>query len=189
MIINRNQAELLSLFLTNPEKEYYLNEIGRILNKKPGVFQRTINKMASEGVLLSEFRANARYFKANTEYPFFDELKSIVNKTAGMPIRIKGLIDKIKEVDFAFIYGSFAKGMENGLSDIDVLIIGKPDEGLLAAEFDRLERSLQREINYKIYSPADYENGIRQGNPFLNEVMSGRIIMLTGREDELRKIH
>ena len=47
-VLTKNKANLLKLFLTNPEKSFYMQEIGRILSKKPGVFQRTLNNMVDE---------------------------------------------------------------------------------------------------------------------------------------------
>lgn len=78
--LTKNKTQLLKLFYGHPDNSYYMQEIGRILGKKPGVFQRTLNKMEEQGVLISEFRANARYFRVNKDYPIYKELKSIVFK-------------------------------------------------------------------------------------------------------------
>lgn len=82
-MITKNKAKLLRLFYADPSRAFYMQEIGRALGKKPGVFQRTLNKMEEEGILSSEYKANARYFKANTKYPIYKELKSIISKTSG----------------------------------------------------------------------------------------------------------
>lgn len=82
--LSKNSAKLLKLFYSYPEQSFYLHEIGRILKKKPGVFQRTLNNMEQQGIVASEFKANARYFKTNKEYPFYKELKSIVFKSEGL---------------------------------------------------------------------------------------------------------
>ena len=42
--------------------------IGRILKKQPGVFQRAINALVEEGILESEYRANARFFQLAEKY-------------------------------------------------------------------------------------------------------------------------
>jgi predicted nucleotidyltransferase len=147
--LTKNRAGLLRLFLTNPEQSFYMQQIGRILGKKPGNFQRTINNMVKEGVLTSEYKANARYFKANKNYSLYTELKSIVFKTVGVAGSLKGLLEKIGNINFSFIYGSYAKAEESYLSDIDLAIIGKPDEDRLIKELDRFETVLKREINYR----------------------------------------
>jgi predicted nucleotidyltransferase len=186
--LTKNKAELLRLFLTNPDQSFYMQEVGRILNKKPGVFQRTINNMENEGILKSEFKANARYFTANKEYPLYKELKSIVFKTIGITGSIKTALGKSGTIDYAFMYGSYARGTENRLSDIDMAIIGRCDENVLIKELDRLEERLKREINYKLYSINDFKKEVRQKEPFLLEILSEKKIMLIGDENELRKI-
>jgi hypothetical protein len=72
-VLTKNKAELPKLFFTNPEKSFYMQEIGRILGRKPGVFQRTLNNMVAEGILKSEYKANARYFGINRQYPLYKE--------------------------------------------------------------------------------------------------------------------
>ena len=60
-ILSKNKADLLGLFFTNPENSFYIQEIGRILGKNPGTFQRTLNNLISEGILTSEYRGNLRF--------------------------------------------------------------------------------------------------------------------------------
>jgi len=186
--LTKNRAALLQLFFTNPQRSFYIQEIGRILNKKPGVFQRTLNYMEKEGILLSEYRANARYFRANKAYPLFKELKSIVMKTVGVIGGITAVLEKVGGVSYAFIYGSYARANENSLSDIDLIVIGKPDEDKLLEELDRLEEQLQREINYKLFSLPDFTRDIAHKSPFLLEILKDKKIMIMGDEGELRKI-
>jgi len=186
--LTKNRAELLKLFLTNPDRAFYMQEIGRVLGKKPGIFQRTLNNMVLEGILESEYKANARYFKVNKNYPLYKELKSIVFKTVGVSGSLKDVLEKIGNVELAFIYGSFAKAKENYISDIDLVIIGKPDEDKLIKELDKLEEKLQREINYKLYTLEEFKKEVEEKEPFILEVLRDNKIMLMGDEGELRKV-
>lgn len=186
--LSKNRAELLRLFLTNPDQSFYMQEIGRILGKKPGNFQRVINNMEKEGVLISERKANARYFKANKEYPLYEDMKNIVFKTIGVTGSIKDVLQKIGSIDYAFIYGSYAKASENYLSDIDLIVVGKCDENKLIKNFDRLEDLLKRDINYKFYTLSDLKKEIKQKEPFLLNILKDKKIMLIGDENDLRKI-
>jgi len=186
--LTKNRAELLRLLITNPERSFYMQEIGRILGKKPGVFQRTLNNLVSEGIVESEHKANARYFKANKRYPLYKEIKSIVFKTIGVEASLKAELEQISGIQFAFIYGSYAKGKENYLSDIDLVIIGKPHEDELIKKLDRLEEKLQREINYKFYKLKEFTKEIKEKEPFVLEILKEKKIILIGGDDALRKI-
>jgi predicted nucleotidyltransferase len=185
--LSRNKALLLRLFYTNPDQQFYIQEIGRILTKKPGVFQRTLYELEREGILQSEYKANARYFRANKDYSLYKEYKSIVFKTIGVVGSVKEVLDKSGPIDFSFLYGSFAKSKENDLSDIDLVIIGSPDEKKIIRDFDKLEEHLKREINYKLYSEKNFLDSVRRKDPFLLGILKDRKIMLIGGEDELRK--
>ncbi len=184
----KNRAAILALLLTNPERSFYLQEIGRTIGKKPGVFQRTINRLVQEGILVSEYRANARYFMANKDYPLYRELKSIVFKTVGLIGSIRNALEAMGTVDLAFIYGSYARNSENYLSDIDLVIIGKINEDKLIKKLDRLEDLFKREINFKLYSFKEFRKLVRSKDPFILEILRNNKTMVLGEENDLRKI-
>jgi len=186
--LSKNEALLLRLFYTNPGKEFYIQEIGRILGKKPGVFQRTLYNLERSGILASQYRANARYFRVNEGHPLFEEIKSIIFKTVGVMESLKQVLLEAGSVDFAFIYGSFAKASENPLSDIDLMIVGSPDESAILRRLGELEHSLKREINYRLYSSIDIVRDIQRAEPFLLNILADRKIFLIGEENELRKM-
>jgi predicted nucleotidyltransferase len=186
--LSKNEARLLRLFYTNPDQEFYMQEIGRILGKKPGVFQRTLYGMENKGILRSEYKANARYFRANKDYPLYEEYKSVVLKTIGIVGSLKEVLEKAGPIDFSFLFGSFAKNKESYLSDIDLVVVGAPDENKIIREFEKLEQYLKREINYKLYSLSEFIESVRRKDPFLLGILREPTIMLTGGEHELRKI-
>ncbi|MCX6348163.1 MAG: nucleotidyltransferase domain-containing protein [Candidatus Aureabacteria bacterium] len=182
------QAELLRLFFANPEKSFYLHEIGRVLGRKPGSFQRAINKLADEKILTSEYRANARYFQVNRNHPLNDEITSIVLKTVGAAGSIRDSLRGIPGLAIAIIYGSYARGKENYLSDIDLLLVGTANENAILRALGGLEKRLGREINYKLYTPEEIRGRVRKGDAFFASVREGRKIYLIGDDSELEKI-
>jgi predicted nucleotidyltransferase len=166
-----------------------MREIGRMLGKKPGVFQRTLNNMVIEGILKSEYRANAKYFWVDKQHALYRELKNIVFKTSGVQGSLQNALKELRNIRFAFIYGSFSKGKEHSTSDIDLMIIGECKEPALIKRLDDLEKRLNREINYHLYSVRKFEAEIRKNNAFLKEILKDKKIMVVGEEDELREIY
>ena len=163
-----------------------MHEIGKMLGKKPGVFQRTLNRLAEEGLLRSEYRAHARYFQVNIKYPLYSEIKKIIAKTVGVEGTLRELLGRIKNIKLAVLYGSFAKGKERQNSDIDLLIVGNSGvEDQLMKELPRLEKQLQREVNYKLYSKTEYQQKKSQDDPFLHEVLTDQKIVLKGNPDAI----
>jgi len=183
--LTKNRAALLRLFYTNPDQSYYMQEIGRILGKKPGYFQRTLNKMVDEQILVSEPKANVRYFKANKDYQLYEELKSIVFKTVGVLGSIREIFQNVGGVEYCFIYGSFAKNEQTSMSDVDLVVVGDVDEDIIIKKLDRLEQVLKREINYTL---NEFRRVLRNKEPFVSEIVRDKKTMVIGDEDELRKI-
>ena len=183
----KNQTLILEIFFNHPEKSYYLRELGRLIGKEPGIFQKDINTLVNRGILLSEYQANSRFFRLNEKHPLFRELKTIFFKTLGAKGKLKKALDKIKNIKIAFIFGSFAQSIEDSYSDIDLMIIGNPDEDQFISEISKIEGRLDREINYHIFSLADWKNEIKK-NSFLENILSQSKIFLIGDENGLSEI-
>lgn len=185
----KNQTLILELFFNDPERTYYLREIGRMIAKEPGVFQKDINKLVESGILISRYQANSRFFKLNKNHPLYKELKSIFFKTLGAEGKLREVLVAIENIKIAFIFGSYAKKKEDSFSDIDLMIIGKPDEDLLLPKISRIEGQLDREINYHIFSSDDWKKRIKEKNSFVKSILTGPKIFLIGTENELSRIH
>jgi len=177
------REELLVLYFTNPNKKYYLRELERILSFSVGNVRRELIKLESTGLFLSEKKANLVYYHLNKSYPLFKELKSIIFKTSGAPKMLHTILEKFKGISQAFIYGSFAKGEEREDSDIDLLIIGKVDEDKLVEVISKLERKLQREINYAVYGKEDFNKKKEEGNSFILDILKEKKIFIIGDEE------
>jgi len=179
------REELLVLYFTNPNKKYYLRELERILNFSVGNIRRELIKLESTGLFLSENKGNLVYYYLNQSYPLFEELKSIIFKTSGAPKILQNFLEKFTGISQAFIYGSFAKGEEKEGSDVDLLIIGEVNEDKLIEVISKLERRLQREINYDIYRKEDFKKKKKEGNPFILDILKEKKIFLMGDENGL----
>jgi len=179
------REELLALYFTNPNKKYYLRELERLLNFSVGNIRRELIKLESTGLFLIENKGNLVYYYLNQSYPLFEELKSIIFKTSGAPKMLQNFLEKFSSISQAFIYGSFAKGDEREDSDIDLLIIGEVNEDKLIEAVNRLERKLQREINYAIYEKEDFKKKKEEGNPFILDILKEKKIFLIGDENGL----
>jgi len=181
-LFTKNQAEILALFFAHPGEEYYLSRIGEILDKKPGVFQRGINALERDGLIKSRKRGNQRIFSINKEYVLLKEVRGIVNKTSGVEGVLRETVANIDKIKIALIFGSFAKNTMSADSDIDLLIVaGSPDiEDDIINTLSSVERKLQREINYKIYVLKEFRRKLAAKDPFLEEVVNDKYILLKG---------
>lgn len=173
-------GEILKLFLRDPEKEYYFREIASILKKEPSHYQKYLDTLVNDGILLDKRRGNMRFFRLNKEHQLYEEIKSIVSKTIGLESELKSLIDKLDKVECAFIFGSIAKGTENSNSDVDLMLIGDVNQDSLTSALSLMEGKIAREINYHIYSSLEVHKKMKENNNFLSNIFSSPIIVLKG---------
>jgi predicted nucleotidyltransferase len=170
------------VLISHSEKEYYLSELGGILDKHPGVFLKGINSLEKQGIISSRKEGNQRLFKINRKNPLFEEIKSIVRKTGGAKELLGRLVNEIKDVSIALIYGTYARDVLRADSDIDLLVVAISDkaEDILLDKLGDIEKKLQREINYKIYSKREFAKKRKENDPFIIEILSDKYILLKG---------
>ncbi len=179
------RKELLRLYFSNPEQEYYVRELERMLAFSAANLRRELVKLEQAGLFRSRRVANLVYYGLNKNSPIYSELKSIVFKTIGIEGSLRKIIESTKGIETALIYGSFAAGKETTSSDIDLLVIGKPDEDKFMTAVNRLEKELGREVNYMVYSASEYEKRKDKRDSFMENILKRPKIMLKGTELEL----
>ncbi|MEI8348551.1 MAG: TolC family protein [Candidatus Omnitrophota bacterium] len=115
--LSKNTIKLLKVFYTHPHQQFYIQELGRILKVKPGVFQRILYSLEKEGVLNSDYKANARFFSINKDYRFYNEFKSIVRKAANLAIAV--IILNVLSLGFDNCFGEEKKSETLALSSLN----------------------------------------------------------------------
>jgi predicted nucleotidyltransferase len=183
---SKARTALFQLYFTNPEHSYYLRELERMFDMPVSVLRKELMRLEDEGVFLSEKKGNLLYYRLNRDFPLFEELKNIVRKTIGIEGLLKDAITKIKGVDSAFIYGSFARGKEKTASDVDLCVIGHINEDQLIAKINVIEKSIKREINYALFTPEEFNKKKKNKDAFILDLIDNKKIMLKGKEDVLR---
>lgn len=173
-------GEILKLFFKDSEKEYYFREIAKKVNKEPSYCQKYLDNLVEDKILLDERRGNMRFFRLNKEHSLYQEIKSIISKTIGLENELKILVDKLDNIECAFIFGSIAKGTENSNSDIDLMLIGNINQDDLTNAISLMEGKIAREINYHIYSSQEIVKKIKEKDGFISNIFLSPIIKLKG---------
>jgi len=186
LFASKLRVKLLDVFLKTPAASFYVRELSRKIKEDATNISRELRNLEAAGLLISEIRGNQKYYSVSEGFFLYPELKAMIFKTTGAQGLLKRALQELKGIESAFIYGSYATGKEAAHSDIDVLIVGKPNLRELGTKMDHLEEQLSREVNYICYERSEFEDRRKRGDSFLAEVLAERKIMLVGSEDELR---
>ena len=186
LFTSKTRIRILELLIFNPDREFHLREISRKIKITPIYVRRELQNLKELNLVLESKKGNLSLFRINRNSPIFAELKNIFIKTEYFGELIKKSLKKLK-IDFAFIFGSFAKGIESKDSDIDLFVVGDVKEDELLNIIQKIENKTGREINYLLWKKSLFMKRAKKHH-LLNEIAENPVIMLVGDEDELRKI-
>jgi predicted nucleotidyltransferase/predicted transcriptional regulator with HTH domain len=187
-IIGRSEIrkKIILLFVYNQRKEFYLSEIARRVNTSAGTAQRELNRLLSLDFITFSKRGNLNFYKLNEAYSLLREIEAVVRKTIGIEVELGNGLSKVKGIRFAFLFGSYAKGDLRSDSDIDLFIVGTPDEDDVYRAVQKVEDSVGREINYHLADEKEFIEKSKTSS-FYREILT-KPLMLVGKEDELREL-
>ena len=181
---SRLRQKLLSYFFTNTSSHLYVREIAVVLHEDAGNLSKELKRLESIGVFASSMKGKQKYFSLNNKHPLYKELKSIIFKTVGVEGALKEITNNVEGIALSFVYGSFAKDRQNSSSDIDLLIVGNPEEDSLMKKIESLEKKLLREINYNIYQKREFSDKIKKKDSFIMNIIKRPKIILRGSISE-----
>ena len=183
---SRIRRKIILLFVYNQEKEFYLSEIARQVKTSAGTAQRELNRLRRMDFISFKKRGNLSLYRLNQAFSLLGEIEAIIRKTVGIEVMLGDELQKVKGVSFAFIFGSYAKGRLRSDSDIDLYVVGRPDEDDVYRAVRSVEDTVGREINYHIASEDEFARKARTDS-FVKDVIINPVMVL-GEEDGLREL-
>ena len=189
VLFGKTKKAILALLFIHAEEAFYLRQIVRNLGLGQGAAQRELSNLSEAGLIVREVKGNQVHYQANRKSPIFEELKSLMVKTAGVAEVLKGALSELREkISLAFIYGSMATGTHRNTSDVDLMIIGQITFKEAVAALRPVQEKLGREVNPSVYSPQEFEKKLAEGHHFLKSVSTSPKIFLIGEDRELTKL-
>jgi predicted nucleotidyltransferase len=175
---NKKTQSILAFFFLNPDQKLYLKELSNQLDLDNGNLSRYLSSLVAEGVLTAKEEGRQKYFSLNSAYPVLPELKKMMAPEIKPEYLLKEIFSKIKGLNKAYLFGSYASGEFNSKSDLDILLIGSHNPIDVRRELVPLQKRLGREINAIDYTEQEYKKKITEKDDFLARVLSEKKIIL-----------
>lgn len=186
---SRTIVKLLGLFLMNPERSYYQQELVRQTGAPLRPVQLAVAKLTSANLVRARREGKQVYYQAVPENPIFGDLRAVFEKTFALA---DVLLDALKPVasgiEVAFVYGSSASAEQKATSDVDLLIVGAAGRRDVAAALAVSEARLGREINLSLYDAQRFSAARVAGDPFLLDVLAKPKVWVVGDDAELERL-
>ncbi len=165
LFTSNTRVKLLKLFLLNPEEEYFVRELTRVLDEQINSIRRELDNLKKMGLLKSRTKNRRKFYSINSNFVLFRELRNIVIKAELSSDNLIKNISKMGEVDFLLISGMFLK--KNG--PVDLLIVGDVNKEELEGFLDKLET--EEAIKFSILPKKDFIYRVKCRDHFILDLI------------------
>ncbi len=153
LIASKTRVKLLMRFFFNPEARSYLRELAKEFNVSTNAVREELNQLKKTDLLKSEKNGRQVFYKANTSHALFPELKSMVSKVMGIDQVIDSIIQRLGNLESAYLIDDYAEGKDTGI--IDIILVGDIDHYHLNDLSRKTERYIKRKIRSLVLSQAE----------------------------------
>ncbi|MHB0976507.1 MAG: nucleotidyltransferase domain-containing protein [Candidatus Aquicultorales bacterium] len=186
---SRIRVEILGRTLLHPERAHHVRELERLIG--PGSYRtvwKELKNLETLGVLVSQRAGRTIQYRANTGSSLTLILTELFQKNWAVADLVAEALAHVDGIKVGFVYGSFASGKLTSKSDLDLIIIGNPNLDLLDEGLADVEQKLEREVSFRAFTPEAWQETLKEGSPFIREVLDGLKLFLIGNENELAKL-
>jgi len=155
LITSKTRIKLLLKFFLNPETETYLRELAKEMGESTNGIRIELDRFTAAKLLNKRDNGKTKVYRANTTHSFFPEIHSAVKKYIGIDSIINEVLAKIGNLEYAYIVGDYARGLDSGI--IDVVIIGNIDQNYLHHLIGIADDIIKRKIRSLVLSREEFE--------------------------------
>ncbi|MEK6827200.1 MAG: nucleotidyltransferase domain-containing protein [Nanoarchaeota archaeon] len=163
--------KIKELFIQNPEKEYYVREISRLVGKSPTTISKKLKELTKKKFLIFRNELNHSLYKSNNEHEEYKQEKIFYNLNR---LKESGLVNfLIKEYNYPeaiILFGSFAKGEDNKNSDVDLAVISPSEKKI---NLEKFKTKLRKDIQLFVLSEKEIINMKTKNKELLNNLLNG----------------
>jgi predicted transcriptional regulator len=189
---SKTRVKLLSLFLNNPGRPFYVREITRKIDEQINSVRRELANLLSIGIISSEGSNNRLYYEVDTKYDYYEQLRNIfTTMTVSSEDKIMTetreedqIAKKLKttgSIQFAFLTGSFVR---DSRVSVDMFIVGDVNKTRVAKLVSDIEKEMNRELNYTVMTPDDYSYRLALNDRFVVNLLEAKKIVIVDSQRE-----
>jgi DNA-binding transcriptional ArsR family regulator len=154
VIPSRTRVDILVKLFLNPGLKAYLRQLASEFNISTNAVRTELNHLTDHKILISERSGRSVYYQANTHHPLFPELFSMVRKITGIDELVRSVVDRLGNLEAAYLVGDYARGVDTGI--IDVVLVGDIDKIQLDDFALKTEAYIQRKIRSLVLTKEEF---------------------------------
>lgn len=182
--ITSYEIAILSLYRNDFAKTLHVRAMAKLLGTTHVTLLPHLKRLETSKILTSrkvwrnkEYRINFNNFVTKEYLIVTEKLKTIFYLEKNfLSKKISEQLLNLNIPGSFVLFGSYAKNYATEASDIDLFHLGKLSESQIE-EVKKIGKIYGKEINVKISSIENFEDGLRTGDTLIKEVIGGHIIL------------
>jgi len=163
LIKSKTRLKLVLKFFLNPDNEAYLRGLAKEFDESTNAIRVELNRFEESGLITSFKRGNKKIYQVNNLFPLYNELRKITFIHLGLDQVLEKVIQKLGNVEAAYLTGELANGIDSSI--IDIIIIGNSiDEIYLTKLSKKVGKLVGRKIRTLVVSR---DEGFKIKKPYL----------------------
>ncbi len=176
---SQTRVKLLTLFLNNPEKSYYVRELTRRLDERINSIRRELANLESVGILKHQTTDRKLYYAIDTSFYCFKELQQLFMKVkVGPQDRMARELRNVPHLDYALMTGFFTNEPH---ASTDLLLVGMINRAKVQEIVSSFEQELDREINYTIMDSGEFVYRRDMADLFIAKLVKGAHVLIVDK--------
>lgn len=167
LFTSNTRIKLLSLFLLNPDEEFFIRELTRKLDEQINSVRRELDNLKKLGLLRSKVKNRKKYYIVNKNFALFPDLKNIVVKAMSGKDELVKKISRFGDIEFMALLGVFV----DKPSPVDLLIVGDVNKNDLQQFLDT-ELETENPIRFSVLSRDDFLYRVKCKDQFIMSILS-----------------
>jgi predicted transcriptional regulator len=162
VITSRTKVNILVKLFLNPGNRAYLRELATEFGVSTNSVRTELNNLTENDILISEKEGRNILYRANVKHPLFPELSSMVRKITGIDELARSVIDRLGNLEAAYLTGDYAEGKDSGI--IDIALIGEIIKEQLDDVITKTERYIGRKIRPLVLDSKEFNTLKKKGS-------------------------
>ena len=179
ILSSKTRAEIFRLLFGASTDTLYTREIQRRTQASLGAVQHELQKLRRLGLLAARTDGNRVAYSAVKAHPIYPEIHRLVLKTIGLADLLRTAL-KHPQIDWAFVFGSLARGEEDAESDVDLFVIGETGLREVTRLLSKVAEQVGREINPHVMRRTEFLRRKSEKEAFLMRVLVAPKLFVVG---------
>lgn len=159
LITSKTRLRLLVKFFVNHHTQSHLRGLAEEFGESTNAIRKELNNLTQAGVLVKESDKNKISYKANTNHPFYTNIRDIIRKYLGLDKLLEQILERMGEVDQVMLVGDLSRGVDSG--KIDVVVVGEDlNQDYIKGLKSRIEELIERKVVFTLSNDRYEEEGL-----------------------------